>query len=183
MFFLNYNVWKNLKMYKDSLSRRIYNEEEVLDIVMRGIDIKNSNIIVDNISKNFIDNINNVTRSRSVEQYNKLNLSKEEFDKQNQKNWFMPAEYKNLDIAEYVLKLCNTQAELQRCGQELLMYQERNLFNLLQYLKYLVDKMKENNVIWGVGRGSSVSSYVLYKMEVHKVDSMYYNLDVSEFLR
>ena len=75
------------------------------------------------------------------------------------------------------------QAELQRCGQELLLYQERDLFDLLQYLKYLVDVMTENNIIWGVGRGSSVASYVLYKLGVHRIDSMFYNLDVHEFLR
>jgi DNA polymerase III alpha subunit len=43
--------------------------------------------------------------------------------------------------------------------------------------------MKANNIIWGVGRGSSVASYVLYLLEVHRVDSMYYNLDIREFLR
>ena len=95
----------------------------------------------------------------------------------------MPNEYKNLDIAAYVLNLCDTQEELQRCGQELLLYQERNLFDLLRYLKYLVDLMIENQIIWGVGRGSSVSSYVLYKLGVHRINSMYYNLDIKEFLR
>jgi DNA polymerase III alpha subunit len=63
------------------------------------------------------------------------------------------------------------------------MFQQRNLFNLLKYLKYLVDTMKENNIIWGVGRGSSVASYVLYLLGVHRVDSMYYDLDPKEFLR
>ena len=63
------------------------------------------------------------------------------------------------------------------------MFQERNLFNLLKYLKYLVDIMRDNNVIWGVGRGSSVASYVLYLLGVHRIDSMYYDLDPGEFLR
>jgi DNA polymerase-3 subunit alpha len=63
------------------------------------------------------------------------------------------------------------------------MYQERNLFELLKYLKYLVDVMLENNVIWGVGRGSSVASYVLYKIGVHRIDSLYYDLSPEEFLR
>jgi DNA polymerase III alpha subunit len=79
--------------------------------------------------------------------------------------------------------MCNTTEELQRCGQELLLYQERGLFDLLRYLKYLVDVMQQNNIVWGVGRGSSVSSYVLYLLKVHKINSMYYDLDVSEFLR
>ena len=78
---------------------------------------------------------------------------------------------------------CKTDAEIQRAGEELLMFQERNLFNLLKYLKYLVDTMRDNNIIWGVGRGSSVASYVLYLLGVHKIDSMYYDLDPGEFLR
>ena len=97
--------------------------------------------------------------------------------------WHMPEEYKQLDIADYILGLCTTEAELQRCGEELLLYQERDLFNLLKYLKYLVDTMIENKIIWGVGRGSSVASYVLYKLGVHRINSMFYNLDVHEFLR
>ena len=73
--------------------------------------------------------------------------------------------------------------ELQRAGEELLLYQERNLFNLLRYLKYLVDVMKKNHLIWGVGRGSSLASYVLYLLGVHRINSMYYDLDPREFLR
>jgi DNA polymerase III alpha subunit len=95
----------------------------------------------------------------------------------------MPDEYKQLDIAEHVLSLCKSDIELQRVGQELLLYQERDLFDLLRYLKYLVDIMRENKLIWGVGRGSSVSSYVLYLLGVHRIDSIYYNLDIAEFLR
>jgi len=49
--------------------------------------------------------------------------------------------------------------------------------------KYFVDTMQANNVVWGVGRGSSVASYVLYLIGVHKIDSIKYNLDWQEFLR
>jgi DNA polymerase III alpha subunit len=86
-------------------------------------------------------------------------------------------------LAEHVLGLCTTSDQLQRAGQELLMFQEHNLFNLLRYMKYLVDTMTAHDVIWGVGRGSSVSSYVLYLLGVHKIDSMFYDLDPGEFLR
>jgi len=106
-----------------------------------------------------------------------------EFHAQQQANWHMPDQYKTLDIAQHVLGLCKSEAELQRCGQELLLYQERDLFDLLRYLTYLVDVMKQNNVVWGVGRGSSVASYVLYKLGVHRIDSMYYDLAPEEFLR
>ena len=86
-------------------------------------------------------------------------------------------------VAAHVVALCKTEAELQRVGQELLLYQERDLFNLLRYLKYLVDTLRHNRCIWGVGRGSSVASHVLYLLGVHRVDSLYYDLDPHEFLR
>lgn len=105
------------------------------------------------------------------------------FDSVQQNNWHMPEEYKNLDIAEYILNLCNTQPELQRTGEELLLFQERDLFNLLRYLKYFVDTMRKHNVMWGVGRGSSTASYVLYLLGVHKINSLYYDLQINEFLK
>jgi DNA polymerase-3 subunit alpha len=110
-------------------------------------------------------------------------ITLEEFDQVQQSNWHMPEEYKSLDIAAWVLSQCDNEAELQRCGEELLLYQERNAFMLLRYMKYLVDTMREHGIVWGVGRGSSVSSFVLYKMGVHKINSLYYDLDHHEFLK
>ena len=118
-----------------------------------------------------------------LDSYHNIDMSIEEFDRALQSNWRMPKEYKDLDIAEYVLGLCQQEHELQRVGQELLLYQERDLFDLLRYLKYLVDTLRKNNVVWGVGRGSSVASYVLFLLGVHKIDSLYYNLDIEEFLK
>jgi hypothetical protein len=111
------------------------------------------------------------------------NVAVPEFDHVRQNHWFMPDEYKNMDIAKHVLELCVTDSELQRAGEELLLYQQHDLFDLLRYMKYLVDVMRENHVIWGVGRGSSVASYVLYLLGVHRINSMYYDLDPREFLR
>lgn len=118
-----------------------------------------------------------------LKQYQDLDIPIEEFDRVNQNNWHMPKEYINLDIAEWVLNKCSTQEELQRVGAELLLFQERNLFDLLRYLKYLVDCMRANQVVWGVGRGSSVSSFVLYLIGVHRINSIYYDLDIKEFLK
>lgn len=105
------------------------------------------------------------------------------FDRIQQEHWCMPAEYLDLDIAQHILSLCKKQEELQRVGEELLLYQERNLFNLLRYLKYFVDTMRKNNIVWGLGRGSSTASYVLYLLGVHKIDSLYYDLPIEEFLK
>lgn len=120
-----------------------------------------------------------------VQEYHSLpsNYSVEVFHHTKQNTWYMPDEYKNLDIAQWLLDQCKTEVELQRVGKELLLYQERNLFPLLQQLKYIVDTWRTNNIVWGVGRGSSVASYVLYLLGVHRINSIYYDLDIEEFLR
>ena len=66
---------------------------------------------------------------------------------------------------------------------ELAEFKARNLFSILQLLIYIIDTMRKNNLVWGVGRGSSVASYILYLLGVHKVDSVKYNLDIKEFLK
>ncbi len=118
-----------------------------------------------------------------LDSYHSISQTVEEFDKVLQSNWRMPKEYKDLDIADYVLGLCKEEHELQRVGEELILYQERDLFNLLRYLKYLIDTLRKNNIVWGVGRGSSVASYVLFLIGVHKIDALYYQLDIEEFLK
>ena len=115
--------------------------------------------------------------------YTALETDVDSFDKQNQSIWFMPKEYYDFDIAKWVLDQCKTEPQLQRVGKELLLFQEKNLFPLLRYLKYLVDTMRANNIVWGVGRGSSVASYVLYLIGVHHIDSLYYDLPIEEFLK
>jgi len=107
----------------------------------------------------------------------------EAFDRSLQNQWRMPAEYHSMDIVAWILDQCKNDAELQRCGEELLLYQERDLMHLLRYLKYLVDTLRKNDIVWGVGRGSSVSSFVLYLIGVHRINSLYYDLDPREFLK
>lgn len=115
--------------------------------------------------------------------YSDLNITINEFDSISQNNWYMPDNYITLDIAKFVLDQCKTEAELQRAGHELLLYQERDLFPLLRYCKYLVDTMRNNNIVWGVGRGSSVASYVLFLIGIHRINSIHYDLSIDEFLR
>jgi DNA polymerase III alpha subunit len=168
-------------MFTDDHGQIILNETDLCELYLRDPSRVITNTLVEKpitISKDLeLSNIPNMV------EYVTSDLSVEEFDRKNQENWLMPDEYKNLDIAKWVLDQCQTDAERQRVGEELLLYLDKNLFPLLQYLKYMVDMLRKNNVVWGVGRGSSVSSYVLYLIGVHKIDSMFYDLDVHEFLR
>lgn len=164
----------------------IQEESDIIDLIMQGRDpLIMKNLVVDPAVdiETLVHLIENPQDLVTWTFPDGTDMSVPEFDHIRQGRWFMPQEYQDFDIAAYLLSLCTTQEQLQRVGQELLLYQQYDLFDLLRYLRYLVDIMRQNNVIWGVGRGSSVSSFVLYLLGVHRIDSLYYDLDVREFLR
>ena len=106
-----------------------------------------------------------------------------QFDKNFQDQWFMPEDYKKFDIVNYLLESCKNETETNRVLEELELFVQHDMIDVLNYLKYLVDVMRENNIVWGVGRGSSVASYCLYLIGIHRIDSIRYNLDIREFLK
>lgn len=173
-------------MNYDQYGRSVATENDLIDELHRDPDI--------DISLFYVSDHDLSRYAKSLERYyladwsrprlyQPLDVSVDEFDRLCQQTWYMPKEYQDLDIAKWLLELCDTDAKLQRVGQEILLYQERDLMPLLKMLKYMVDILRKNNIVWGVGRGSSVSSYVLYLIGVHHIDSMYYDLDIGEFLR
>lgn len=97
-------------------------------------------------------------------------------------NWYIPPEYQNMDIEEYLVNQC-PEHNYDRLIQELELYRKNDMITLLKTMKYIVDTLRANNVVWGVGRGSSVASYALYLIGVHKVDSVKYNLPIEEFFK
>ena len=106
------------------------------------------------------------------------------------KQFAIPPHYRELNVEEYVRNLVPSAedqtdklAYLDRVEQELDLFRTRNLYPVLQCLIYIIDTMRKYNLVWGVGRGSSVASYVLYLIGVHKIDSIKYNLDIREFLK
>ena len=118
-----------------------------------------------------------------LQKYIPLDVDQKTFDGVCQGEWFMPDEYKAIDVQSWLLNKCTTDKEIARVSNELIEFKKRNMNNLLRYMIYLVDFMRENNIVWGVGRGSSVASYVLYLIGVHRIDSIQYGLDWQEFLR
>ena len=109
-------------------------------------------------------------------------MERAKYNYKNADNWWMPEEYKQLNIVDYILGL-SPEENYNRCFEELEEFKKRDMLPMLQFLVYMVDQLKHNNILWGVGRGSSVSSYILYLIGVHKIDSVKYNLDYKEFLR
>lgn len=169
-------------MRTDIYGQPILNENDLCSLFMRDPTrtIKNALIEQDIHFDDIFIMLDNIPK---LKQYIDPKISVSEFDSQNQFNWHMPEEYHTFDIAKFVLDQCKNEAELQRAGEELLKFQERDMFILLKYLKYLVDTMRKHNIVWGVGRGSSVASFVLYLIGIHRINSLYYDLSIDEFLK
>lgn len=167
----------------DKFGQPIYSESDICNLLLQDPTRVITRILTEDKIEFVSDIFSDVDQLPKLIEYHAENCTVTEFDSRNQANWYMPEAYKNFDIAQYILDQCNNDAELQRAGQELLLFQERGMFPLLRYLKYLVDTMRNNNIVWGVGRGSSVASFVLFLLGVHKINSLYYDLPIDEFLK
>lgn len=168
-------------MRNDKHGTQILTEDDLCNLYLQDPDRHLKSLMLD---KDIVfDDILSLENIPKIIVYEPNNYTTTEFDDINQGTWFMPKEYMDLDIAEYVLSKCVSQEELQRAGQELLLFQERDMFILLKYLKYLVDTMRKNNIVWGVGRGSSVASFVLFLIGIHRINSLYFDLSIEEFLK
>jgi DNA polymerase III alpha subunit len=100
-------------------------------------------------------------------------------------HWAMPPEYENLDLHKHIEKLHPdlTLSQWHRVDDELKEFETRSLGDLLRFLCYFVSALRSNNIVYGVGRGSSIASYVLYLIGIHRIDSYKFNLDIKEFLK
>lgn len=110
-------------------------------------------------------------------------LTFDEFHQKCADEWIFPVIYQTLDVHKWLLDKCKTEEEISRVNTEYALYEERDLIILLRLFIFLVDYMRKNKFIWGVGRGSSVSSYILYLIGVHRVNSLAYNFPISDYLK
>lgn len=167
----------------DNFGQCIYSSEDLFNLLYRTPDLTLDNFLVSDPSE-----FNKAIRLLHLEyptlqEMSIQNISVKDFDRTNQSSWFYPDKYNQIDLLEYISSKCVTADQLQRVKTELELYKKFQLEKLLRFLIYLVDTLRENKIVWGVGRGSSVASYVLYLIGLHKVDSLKYNLDINEFLR
>jgi DNA polymerase III alpha subunit len=95
----------------------------------------------------------------------------------------MPEEYKTMDLDIYFANKVSTVEEAIRVAEELALFRERGLETMLRFMIFLVRLMEEHKIVWGVGRGSSVSSFLLYLVGLHQINPIKYNLGIEEFIR
>lgn len=106
------------------------------------------------------------------------------------KEWRLPEHYKYLDLDEYLIELFDRiekdelyDKRLQRLSEEIVLFKQLDLYDVLRTLIYVIDTMKEQKVVWGVGRGSSCSSYLLFLLGLHEVDPVKYDIEITDFLK
>lgn len=133
-----------------------------------------------------------------IEQYNKLVSRDQQIKQKNQIRendlaWKLPEEYLTLDIKSHIKQLLNnhisksddqlyTNQCIKRVQDEIQLFEQHGLFDVLRSLIYIINTLTSENLVWGVGRGSSTSSFILYLIGVHDVDSVLYQLDITDFL-
>jgi DNA polymerase III alpha subunit len=171
-------------MKTDELGIPRFSNKDLIDMIYSGHVDKCHVVLCD--ESDDIDLFNKAATEQGISQLTKyipLDVNKDEFDGVLQSEWFMPDEYKNMDIFSWLEQRCPDHESVTRVEMEIIEYEARGMLDLLCYMVYLVDFMRENNIVWGVGRGSSVASYILYLIGVHKVNSIQYGLDFNEFMR
>jgi len=172
-------------MKTDELGIPRFSNRDLIDMIYSGHADKVHVVLCD--ANDDVDKFNAAMEEQGfdkLQKYIPLDVDHKTFDGVCQSEWFMPQEYKELDVYTFVMnKAGDDLAELERVEEEIAQFKVRGMNNLLRYMIYLVDFMRENGIVWGVGRGSSVASYVLYLIGVHKINSIQFGLDWREFLR
>jgi hypothetical protein len=114
-----------VEMKTDQHGQMVFSENDLVELIMSGLDPTNLNGMIVDASVNLetaalmLDNVPKLIAYNDLAQ----DMDTEQFDHDCQSRWFMPDQYLSLDIAEHVLGMCQSNAELQRCGQELLLFQ------------------------------------------------------------
>lgn len=173
-------------MFLNELNQPVFSSKDLIEEIYKGNIEKISESIVNETDSDilkyleFINNFNLLDWPIPQIQET-FTQTQENYNIRNQQKWFMPQEYYEIDIKKLLISCCNSELEINRVNEELILFEKYNIIIVLKFLKYFVDTMRKNNILWGVGRGSSVASFCLYLLGVHKINSLKYNLDINEF--
>ncbi len=169
----------------DEWGRTIVQPDAVTDLVLKGIEV--SGLLVEEGA--LVDQYNEWCRKFDKTEYllqtpAPMDRTPEEEHEARASTWFISTELQEIDVRRFLLEeMCNDEQCRDRVNEEMDLFEERGLVPLLQLMMFLVDYFRANKVVWGVGRGSSVASYCLFLIGVHKIDPIKYGLDVHDFLK
>ena len=160
----------------------IFSEEDVIDLLYTDPNFDLSKLYLDNIDK-YSQSLKELGIDLPVIKTAPERSNTEIFDKQNCDNWHMPEKYYQINVLQWLLDKCQNDEEKMRVQTEYDLFEKKKFIRVLQFLIYFIDTLRANNMVWGVGRGSSVASFCLFLIGVHKINPMLYKLNITEFLR
>lgn len=178
-------LWTDLndrRLRYDGVS--VVQSEKVFDLLMRGVAPPHIRVLDD---------------SDDIIQYNEQCNEAEQIRTNNPEpisfslRWQLPEDLLNLDLHAYIFKAfenknlshytsAQVDAAMNRVILELNEFERRGLTDVLRTIIYVIQVFKDNNQIWGVGRGSSCASYILFLIGLHEVDPIQWGIDLEEFL-
>ena len=160
----------------------IFSEEDVIELLYTDPDFDISKLYFNEIDK-YSESLKELGIDLPVINTVPERPTPAEFDKKNCDEWHMPESYSQTNVLQWLLDKCQNDEEKLRVQMEYDLFEKKQFIRVLQFLIYFVDTLRANNIVWGVGRGSSVASFCLFLIGVHKINPMLYNLDITEFLR
>ena len=160
----------------------IFSEEDAIDLLYTDPDFDLSKLYFDDIDK-YSQSLKELGIDLPVINTAPKRPDRETFDQHNCGKWHMPEKYYQINVLQWLLDKCQNDEEKMRVQTEYALFEQKKFVRVLQFLIYFIDTLRANNIVWGVGRGSSVASFCLFLIGVHKINRMLYNLDYREFLR
>ena len=160
----------------------IFSEEDIIDLLYTNPDFDISKLYFSDIDK-YANSLKELGIDLPVIKTAPHREDLSDFDRANCDKWHMPDKYYQINVLQWLLDRCQNDEEKFRVQMEYDLFEKKQFIRVLQFLIYFVDTLRANNIVWGVGRGSSVASLCLFLIGVHKINPMLYNLDITEFLR
>lgn len=174
----------NVERQVDAWGRTIVSPDAVIELVLKGYDVSNLLVADDESIREYNEHCRRFDKGEAIlATPTEPEITPEQEHAARTINWFISDDIQHIDVRQFLLSMCQTTEAWERVNEEMDLFEERNLIPLLQLMMYLVDHFRRNEIVWGVGRGSSVASYCLYLIGVHKIDPLRYGLDVHEFLK
>ena len=174
-------------MITDAYGNCSFATKEVIDLLYSGESISQYTLDDDIETRMHNENAKHFELDNLL-QHMHIDMPADEYHTLLANTWIVPDEYANMDIDVYLTKQLaqrklDRDVYIDRLADELTEYRDRGMIQILVYLVYMIDVCKQNHIVTGIGRGSSVSSLVLYLIGTHYMDPVKYNLSYKEFLR
>jgi len=114
----------------------IVNCNDLMELVYQGYDVNKVKVNDDRVEKynTIIEEL--ALDWPSLKKLTDLDIAVEDYDRALQSDWYMPDEYKQMDVEEHIRSLTKTQEEKTRVEEELVLYRKYNVLNVLRFLVY-----------------------------------------------